>query len=105
MAADQVQRIVDRLLKKTTSRDLEWEKTANLGVFQVALTDYTVLIEHIEAGMYILTIVDGDGIVIEHVRPVDLAIGSELSQIYDGARRTALNVEEALNDLLEELGG
>jgi hypothetical protein len=111
--ASRVVRLVQLLDKKTKDGEIQWERTETDGVFQHAFPDYSVRIAfHQEefADYYVLIIYNAEGSVIESVTNDDLEqeglrnAFSVMQEMYNTARRAAMGIDEALDDLLKHLG-
>lgn len=102
--------LVDRLLEKTEQGDLNWIEGSSRSAFQVHFPRYSVEIEDEESD-FILRMFDQKGSLLETVVAADLDSGSpyydkykeKLRTLHQLARRHALNVDAALDDLLSDL--
>jgi hypothetical protein len=111
--------LVQRLLKKTDANSVSWETTPNKNTFQTAFPRFTVRISEKcpEVGDpdYYIAIYDERGRVIEQASDVDLRrslfphqegtgdVFKTMRELYGKARRIALGVDTALDDLLGSL--
>lgn len=116
-------RLIDGLLAKTNSGELQWTKTDTDGSFRSTFTDYSVEIastmefnpdlgepdEEIK-----LRILNGAGALIEQVSYNDFdkfELGGEeypwraFLALHRGARRSALGMTEAITSIVEQLLG
>jgi hypothetical protein len=108
--------LAERLLKKTQNGSLIWERTAAFNVFQSAFPNSTIKIaeyqstEPEEGPEYGLSIYNEHGNQIENTTDHTLSKMSHgrsfavFSALYREARRRALGVDEAVDDLLGQLG-
>ncbi len=106
MADDKILRLVNGLIEKTKADELVWETTSNENTFQVAFSEHTITIEeYVDTDndlVLMLAIFDSEGRKIDSANQWSVA---NVKELYDLARRWALGVDEALDSLLEELGG
>jgi hypothetical protein len=107
MAYEKLTKILIELIQKTDSGSLAWEPTAEEGVYQVSFPRFTVQLSSNGADI-VLSILNSEGTVIEeasdpeftdHITDAYVA----MKQLYANARRRALGVDAALDELLEEL--
>lgn len=112
MAHEKVGAILNMLSVRTQSGKIDWQQTAQEGVYQVSLPKYTVQIytrpsEHPDAYDYVLAIRNDVGAVIEEVADVEFddaaATYQLMRKMYDAARSKALGVDAALDEILLEL--
>lgn len=117
MAESKLVQFVQLLERRTAEGKVVWEQTAQEGVYQAAFPQYAVTIrkeETMRSGMhYLLQILDEQGRIIEEVRgegppPIPVldkpsALDQLLSRLYGVARRQAMGVDKALDDLLATL--
>lgn len=103
--------LVRHLRGKSLEGQLEWEESALGGAFEVALSNYTIRISP-ENEDYRVSILNREGKFIESFTDVDMrgttweggrTTFQVFEEIYEVARRISFGVEEALNDILEEL--
>ncbi len=105
-----------KLLEKTKRGDIQWNETEIEGTFQAAFPAYSVRISsEAEPGKalsdYFLKIYNQEGKQIEEISQYTVAddlnssyeAGQKLQELYEMARRIAMHVEEALDNLLLEL--
>lgn len=100
-------RFVTLLYEKTLNGELNWEPTETEDVYQCAFPNYSVRISERGAD-YVVTIYNEQGTVIEEMTDVTLKDEidnsfEKMRQIYDTARRVAMGVDKALDDLLSYL--
>ncbi len=102
----------ERLLKLlnagTVNRRLSWSQTPDEDTFRITFGTGIVRVgksPHLINGQqaYTLVVLDQSNQVIEEIRPANEEENALLEQIYSNARRSALNLDFALNALLEEL--
>ena len=103
--------LVSELHEGTQEGILEWSSTLRPDAFEVPFANYTVRISADEQD-YRISVVDAIGRIIESFTHAEIATGPEaerqkyykmLEEIYEMARRKAYGVDEALNDILEEI--
>lgn len=103
--------LISTLLEKTQSGKLNWEATAMSDTFQASFPKYAVLIfstTHNDELDYVLQIINDYGEIVERVEDTDLLeVMSNpfitMRELHEAARRNAMGVEEALNDILDFL--
>lgn len=115
MADLKVYRLIIRLDEKTKNGELKWESTITGGEFQVSFKDYSVgIVEYDNRRTNVidmhLKIYDSKGELIEVASDTDFQDNPHtpkaydmFASIYDGARRMALGVDDALDAILSEL--
>jgi hypothetical protein len=109
MANEKYQKIVDRLIDRTAKRQIEWKEGVNSGVFQVSFPNYSLILgQHdMVTGSfdYIISIIDADGNTIDTFSDIDLGgdYYPKMGELYQNARRQALGVDKALDEILDEL--
>ena len=113
--ADKLWTLVQKLNERTIAGQVNWERTAEEGVYQASFPNYSVRLftrERRGERDYIIQIVDQDGTVVEDSSDVDLARVSGLGLpdtfdfmrgLYNIARRKAMGVDQALDTLMEIL--
>jgi hypothetical protein len=96
MADDKIVRLVRLLFEKTKAGEIGWEETSNLNIFQCSVSNYSILISR-----QTLTVCDEEGKIIEEVDGLaPLQEGVRLSELFELARRQAMGVERALDEIL-----
>ena len=112
MVEKKLGKLIERLHKKTLAGEIDWDATADPRRFQTALPDYTIQLtsdpSESASQAFELSVFDEEDRQIESVRPIDLqgvltSPTGAMRDLYEAARRQALNVDEALDHLLEEL--
>lgn len=113
---DKIKKIAAALLAKTQASELEWEETETEDVFQVAFSGHSIRVRHkptqtFNANHYFLAIHNEQGAMIEEAGDFEVdgapypATESPrmLKDLYERARRKAMGVDKALDDILSEL--
>lgn len=100
MATEKEMKLVEQLLDKTRKRILSWEATAEENEFLAAFGGHVSFTIRWRPSSVLLVMRDEQGRLLW---TVDSREVSEVSQLYTEARRQALNVEDALDDVLEQL--
>jgi hypothetical protein len=123
MEQDKLFQLIRKLVEKTKQGHARWERTVDVGVYQLALPGNSILIskrgkDSASNPEYVVSIYDSQGELIEETTPSDLsklggpwtvALGSyrqalELfAELYEGARRTAMNMDKAIDGILADL--
>lgn len=110
--ADKLTTLLVELAKRTRNGSFAWERTAVDGVYQASFPRYSVQIStrSTPAGSddYVVKILNSEGTVIEQAADADFANRLQnasplMSEMYNTARRQALRVDEAIDDILGEL--
>ncbi|RLU07405.1 hypothetical protein CS078_10325 [Pseudomonas prosekii] len=109
MSHEKIARIVMGVIRRTGDGKIDWETTERTGVFQASFPNYSIRLSTIEGDLgvdYWFAIINNEGATIERVSDVDLssnieAAFEEMGNLYSAARRIALGVEKALDELLE----
>jgi hypothetical protein len=100
-------RLVERLLELTDQGKLEWQETASENDFQATVGHYVVSISQAgpisEEADYRIQVSDWRGNVLETATEFREKSPGVLERLFQGARRKALKVDEALADLLSSL--
>ena len=112
MADEKVVKLVRGLFKQTLAGKVGWETTDREGVFQVSYPNYSIRISIKETagGDDIwLTIINDVGDVVESVSDVTIKGSlsnafSIMSNIYSEARRVAMGVNAAIDEILNDMG-
>ena len=104
--------LVRKLAKKQEEGRLDWKETETDGQFQVSFSDYGLRIFQ-RSGRggstdIIIAIYDAEGSVIDEFSDEDIKAEMEnsyqvMSSLFGAARRSALGVEKALQNILNEL--
>jgi hypothetical protein len=102
---EKLTQLVDAVYEKTKSGELVWETTSVPFKFQVSFAKYSVTILSQGAGATRLELHNDQGALIEEVSPSDTSAAQDaiLYRLYELARRQALGVDEAIDELLTEL--
>ncbi|WP_440058761.1 hypothetical protein [Pseudomonas fragariae (ex Marin et al. 2024)] len=111
MADDKLVKLVKGLDKQTAAGKINWESSDRVGVFQVSYPNYSIRIGVKDRGGaedVWISIIDNIGDVVESFTDVTLnempnAFGV-MSNIYVEARRVAMGVNAALDELLNDIG-
>jgi hypothetical protein len=113
-----VPKLIERLLGLTDEGRIDWKETASEDAFQATVAQYVVTIGRARnsnnwgAWDYEIRVADRKGTLIDEAADSDfdndVKIGvhppyKALTLLYDGARRSARNVDKALTDLLASL--
>lgn len=106
--ASKIVQLIEQLHTRTMDGKVRWEQTERKDVYQAAFPNYALRIAtqgNVNNPDYVLTIYNEEGGIIEDVSDVDLQEDLDNSLetmrgIYEAARREAMGIEKALNDLL-----
>lgn len=113
---DRMTKIAGQLLRRTLDDLISWGETDNEDEFIYSGTNTSVTIRRRDTrdivGRYVLTVMNWRGTVVDTLESAkkDLGIVEQpeewnaiLYDLYEAARRSALNIETVLDDLLTEL--
>jgi hypothetical protein len=109
MADDKVVRLVRLLVERTKAGEIRWEETPTMNTFQCSVSNYSVLISQrsfvdISGMVQTLTVCNEEGKIIEEVDGEELrSEGVQLRELFELARRNAMGVEKALDEMLHLL--
>jgi len=115
---DRMKELIKRLHEQTANGKVVWEKTADKATFQASFSTYAIRISSkygLAEAVYEVSIYDKDGDVVESADTDNSWEGWEgsnslppethrmVADLYARARRMALDVDQALDTLLETL--
>jgi hypothetical protein len=115
MESGKYKQLIERLLAKTDKNELDWKEAALPNTFQVSFADYSVTIRETPNNKgdvdYYISILNSEGETVDSVSDVHLD-GTQgagyyfrsMGELFQNARRQALGVDKALNQILDELG-
>jgi len=108
MANERYFSILDRLIAKSRNRELDWKEGVFPQSFQVSFPNYSLTLGPQFRGNtkdYVVTILNSEGTAIDEFSDVDLGDGyfAQMDELYQSARRQALGVDKALDEILQEL--
>ena len=102
--------VLTRLYAKTKADVVEWEPSEDANIFGVKFSDYTISLVRIlatptHAEWFNLTIANSDGAVIQEMDSLTARDNgfADMSDLFYRARRHAVDLDGALDDLLKEL--
>ena len=97
----------------TLDGNLQWEKTADEGVFQTIVASYILRYKHKTHGnIYTIELYNSDNEMVDRFTDEELTdndeyeselVFSKMSSAYDKARRQAMGTEKAIDDIISEL--
>jgi hypothetical protein len=115
MTALRYEKIVDLLAKKTEDNEIEWKESPISDIYQVSFANYSLTISEVynsrqDVTDYVVSILNSEGNMVDSFSDVDLDKSSGgtrylsiLRDLYQNARRQALGVDKALDEILKEL--
>jgi hypothetical protein len=112
MSYPKIARLVSALLTQTESGSLTWAQTEKSDMFQASFPRYSVRIYTHQSNPieldYVLQILNDFGDIVEEVSDPDLkdVLASPyviMRDLHDAARRSAMGVESALDEILDYL--
>ena len=102
--------VIARLYAKTKADLVDWEPSEDASFFAVKFADYTISIQRMlatkdRAEWFNLTIANSDGAVIQEMDSSTARDNgfADMSDLFYRARRHAVDLNQALNDILGEL--
>jgi hypothetical protein len=114
MLPEKYGQIVDRLVARTSRREIEWRETAHPEQFQVSFPNYSLTLQQRTrrdgSVDYIISIINASGTTVDTFtdEQVDATVGGKyfqaMGELFEQARRQALGADEALDQVLKELG-
>jgi hypothetical protein len=113
--ADKIHTFVRTLKKRTEEGKVVWEPTVDEGIYQAAFPHHTVKIwirdSREGAGQdIVVALLNKEGIVVEEIDDPTLSGGGyvdafrDLHKVYRLARRRAMGVDAALDEIISSLG-
>jgi hypothetical protein len=120
MPYEKTVRVVRMLARRTSEGHVDWQETPDEGVYQAAFPGYAVRVLARPSNDYedpdpdyVVQLYNENGALIEVIRQDDIREGMEaedyresyalLRSLYEGARRHAMGVEHALDQIIEKL--
>lgn len=116
MVDEKIRFLIDRLLSKTSAGDIKWSEAPGRGAFQTSFPNYSVEIEQDEDGDLFMRVYNSEGRIIEWISAKEASnfvasseswppqtYATRMHDLYVQARRQALRVEQAIDELLESL--
>ena len=101
---------MNKIYARTKDDVLDWEPSEDPNVFAVKFADYVLSIEHVSESekapeRFSLSIANSDGLVIEELDSYLASKNgfSDMKDLFDRARRHAVDINGALDDLIREL--
>ena len=110
MSSQKIKQIVENLYEETKDNRIDWIKTETEGTFQVSFVDYSLRIwsrpkpSKFAEDDYFLGIYDQSGALMVETRSLEFS-KETMKDLYELARRKAMGVEEALDRILDSIGG
>jgi len=113
-----VPKLIERLISLTNEGKIEWGETASEDDFQATVGQYVVTAsrsrnaQNWDAWDYKIRVADRKGTLVDEAMDIDFDANSRIAGqlpykafflLYEGARRSARNVDKALTDLLASL--
>lgn len=120
MISPKMKELINRLHGLTKAQNISWQETETDGVYQISFPTYSVSLsrrrspnsEHAEWD-YWISIYNSDGKLIDEASDGDLHLDFPgripsaldiMSELYDMARRSAMGVENVIQEILSQLG-
>ncbi|MCF3194139.1 hypothetical protein [Pseudomonas bubulae] len=112
MSYPKIAKLIDVLVTQTENGSLQWAQTETSDMFQASFPRYSVRLYTQQAGPievdYVLQILNELGEIVEEVSDPDLKEVMEspykvMRRLHDAARRSAMGVESALDEILDFL--
>jgi hypothetical protein len=102
--ADKLIQIAELVYNQTEAGQIQWEKTPDINTFQTSFPSYSILIQE-SRDTIIFKICNEEGQVIEQLSEGQASNAGfpNLRDLYVTARRAAMGVEEALDEILKAL--
>ncbi|MBA5706809.1 hypothetical protein DT037_06925 [Pseudomonas fulva] len=111
MSTHKIAVILDKLIEKTAAGELGWQSTERRDVYQVSFPHYSIRMQRIDKDFeedFVVQIINKDGNILESFNDTEVKIFysnafSRMKELHSAARRKAMGVEDALDELLKEL--
>ena len=103
MDESKMMELAQQLLDSARTGKLAWEEGTSRYSYIVNFQDIALVIVERSVGVHHLELINGDGDGIESLRPKNIATEEILQEIYDIARRQALDIDGNINKALEYL--
>lgn len=112
MSYPKIAKLITVLLQQTGNGSLKWDQTEHSDMFQASFPRFSVRIYQKDLNPieidYALQIINDEGEIVEEVSDPDLKHVLEnpyakMRDLHDSARRSAMGVEEALDEILNFL--
>ena len=109
MSYPKIAKLVEALLTQTENGSLQWEPTEKSDTFQASFPRYSVrlFVRHVSEFDvdYILQIINDFGDIVEEISDPDLndvldSAYRKMREVHEAARRSAMGVESALDEIL-----
>ena len=106
---DNLPEIVSQLLQRTKENKVVWETTVDNQVFLATLSSASVrmsqTLNRFDLYDVFLSVIDDYGHVLESIdtRGLEDSLNSDLTELYELARQSALGIKKKLEELLREL--
>jgi hypothetical protein len=97
--------LIRALHEKTRGDEITWEKTSNPASFQTSWPKYSIILRQTETNNILLFLSNDRGEVIERYssEPAPPEIDQLMHETFEMARRKALGVDEAVDEILKSL--
>jgi hypothetical protein len=113
MAADKYQQLVERLAVKTDQGEVYWKEAAGPDTFQISFPNYSLTLSSQNRQgsiLYVISILNSEGRTVDSFSDEDLdgdgrggRYFTMMGELYHNARRQALGVDKALDEILGQL--
>jgi hypothetical protein len=115
MTHDKLVTLLQKLEERTSASDIEWERTAYENRFQTTVGGYTLSLSQSESEVpdsydYVLRIHAADGAIVEAISDEEIhqsvpsfSAYKSMGNIFRGARRSAMGVEQAVDSIIQGL--
>lgn len=108
MSSKKYLQLIDKLMDKTGEGQLDWRETAWSETFQVSFTNYSITLSQVHANGtlgYVDHILNYEGRTVDSFSDDDLKPEGldRMAELYQKARRRALNADNALDEILSQL--
>ncbi|TFF50377.1 hypothetical protein C5609_19300 [Pseudomonas putida] len=111
MSNHKISAILDKMIQKTTKGELDWQSTEKKDTYQVVFPRYSFRIFVIDKGFeedVVVQIINQDGNILDSFTDADIRdfydqAYAKMLSLHAAARRKAMGVEDALDELLRSL--
>ena len=111
MSNNKILTVLDKLIEKTSAAELDWKPTEKKDTYQVIFPRYSIRIFVVDKGFeedVVVQIINSEGNILETFSDIDIReyypdAYSKMLGLHASARRKAMGVEDALDELLRVL--
>jgi len=104
MLSDKSQALIKKLIEKDKKREITWKTTVDSAKYIVEMKDFSITVTRRLPPRIEIDILNQNGLIVEKYRVGERnELWSELDNMYENAHRVALGVDEAVENISNEL--